>query len=141
MGAVASFNGSAWMARYPEFRHVPLTLVESYFAEAGLYHSNDGSGPVRDAGQQLLLMGMVTAHIAALYARNEDGEAASPLVGRITNASEGSVSVQTQSDYPPGSAQWWQQSKYGASYWAATSGYRTMHYRPGRGRFLGSVPR
>ena len=39
--------------------------------------------------------------------------------------------MQTENLYPPGSAQWWQQTKYGAAFWAATSQYRGMRYVPG----------
>jgi hypothetical protein len=70
---------------------------------------------------------MVTAHIAALNAPI-GGQPSSPLVGRINNATEGTISVQTQMDYPAGSAQWFVQTKYGAAYWAATAGFRTMRY-------------
>lgn len=140
MGAVATFSFIAFAARYREFATLDTTLAESYFAEASLYHANDGTGPVRDPAQQALLMNMVTAHIAALNALDDDSDPKSPLVGRISNASEGSVSVAVQNDYPPGTAQWWQQSKYGSSYWAATAGYRTMRYRPGPRRYFGSTP-
>jgi hypothetical protein len=59
-----------------------------------------------------------------------NGQQASPLVGRIDNASEGSVAVATQNDYPPGTPQWFQQTKYGSDYWAASAPFRTMRYRP-----------
>lgn len=77
-----------------------------------------------------MLLNMATAHIAALNSPL-NGQASSPLVGRITNASEGSVSVQTQFDVPPGSAQWWAQTKYGAAFYAATAQFRVMQYFPG----------
>ena len=134
MGAAVSFNPSAFAVRYPELQGVGTAQLAAFFSEAGLYHANDGSGPVSDAGQQLILMNMATAHIAALNALDSNGNPVSPLVGRISSASEGSVSVSVQNDYPPGSAQWWQTTKYGSSYWAATVGYRTMQYRVGRQR-------
>ena len=139
MGAIAVFNYVAWAERYPEFSAVSETLATAYFAEASIYHANDGSGPVCDPNVQLTLLNMLTAHIAARYA-TVDGEAASTLVGRISNASEGSVSVGTTLDVPPGSAQWFAQSKYGYDYWAATAVYRTMRYIPGRCRTFGSFP-
>ena len=58
----------------------------------------------------------------------------SPLVGRITSATEGSVSVSTQFDVPPGSAQWFAQTLYGAEFWTATAAYRTMRYLPSPAR-------
>jgi hypothetical protein len=85
------------------------------------------------------LLNMLVAHLAQLNlpAGGGDGSAGgtnaaapSPLVGRITNATEGSVSVQTQMDLPLGSAQWFNQTPYGAQFWAATAAYRTMRYVP-----------
>lgn len=129
--AVVTFDYGVWTARYPEFSaSVPQGLAQLYFNEATLYVDNTGTGPVQDAGQLAVLLNMVTAHIAALNAP-VDGQAASPLVGRITNASEGSVSVGVQMDLPAGSAQWFAQTKYGIAFWQATSQFRTMRYVPG----------
>jgi hypothetical protein len=128
MGVTVNFDYNAWVARYPEFSPtgaqpvVPSTAA-AYFAEAGFFLDNNGTGPVEDSGMQLRLMNMLTAHIAAL------NNAA--LVGRITNASEGSVSVVVENSYESGSAQWYQQTKYGAAFWAATGQYRRMRYAPG----------
>jgi hypothetical protein len=132
MGAIASFDPNAWLSRYPEFAGiVSPAQAQGYFSEATLYLANDGSGPVKDAGQQLALLGMLVAHIAALNAAQPKagGQPMQPLVGRISGATEGSVSVQIQNDYPPGTAQWYQTTRYGSAFWAATAGYRTMRYR------------
>jgi hypothetical protein len=81
---------------------------------------------------------MLTAHIAWLNApRDADGNPAStgspasPIVGRINSASEGSVSVQADiGDATAGSPSqpWYMQTRYGAAYWAATAQYRTARY-------------
>lgn len=136
MGATASFDYQVFKLRYPEFNAVPEALVAQYFIEATLFHANNGSGPVCDAPTQLLLLNMVTAHIAQLNAPAAvPPQPGSPqMVGAISSASEGSVSVSATNNYPPGSAQWWQQTKYGSSYWTATAAYRTMHYIPNPGR-------
>jgi hypothetical protein len=105
-------------------------LAQQYFFEAQLYCDNTACSPIRDASQRAILLNMVTAHIAALNAPI-DGQPSSPLVGRIANATQGSVTVATQMDVPPGSAQWFAQTKYGAAFWAATAQYRTMQYIPG----------
>ena len=89
MGVIVQFNYERWLARYPEFSQVAQPTAQEYFGEATLYLRNDGTGPVRDAETQLRLLNMLTAHIAALNAPSADGEPASPLVGRINNASEG----------------------------------------------------
>lgn len=130
MQGVVVFDYSVWSARYPELAaSVMQPLAQSYFCEATLYCDNTPCSPISDLCQRALLLGMMTAHIAALNAPL-NGEASSPLVGRISGATEGSVSVQTQNDYPAGTVQWFQQTKYGAAFWAATAQFRTMHYVP-----------
>jgi len=131
MDNVVVFNYGTWAIRYPElYESVVQPLAQQYFNEAQLYCDNTPASIIRDLVQRATLLNMVTAHIAALNAPL-NGQPSSPLVGRISNASEGSVSVQTQNDYPAGTVQWWQQTKYGAAFWAATAAYRTMRYVPG----------
>jgi hypothetical protein len=60
--------------------------------------------------------------------------------GRISSASEGSVSAAFDMNVPPGSAQWWAQTKYGSDYWLAMAPYRTMQYRPGPRRVFSRWP-
>jgi hypothetical protein len=50
-------------------------------------------------------------------------------VGRVSSASEGSVSASFDYGTPtPGSGAWFQQSQYGAAFWQATSSLRGMQY-------------
>lgn len=128
MGVIASFDYGTFTTLFPEFSSLDATLANSYFTRAGLIHANDGSGPVRDANTQALLMNLMTAHIAQLN-KLQNGQAVSELVGRIDNANEGSVSVSATFDVPPGVPQYYAQTKYGVEYWAATAQYRTMRYR------------
>lgn len=136
MGAIAQPNYAAFQALYTEFdastgsQPVSQAQYNSWFTQAGLYWRNDGTGPVTIAAIQLELMQMVVAHIAARYAANAAGGSASGLVGRISQASEGSVSVSTDMGAQPASAAWWQQTKYGADFWAATAAFRTARYIP-----------
>jgi|ERR1700724_1703884 len=131
MGVIVSFNYTAWAARYPEFSGVDPALVQLYFNEATMYCRNDGGGPVSTAPIQTTLLNMLTAHICQLNAAL-NGQDSSQIVGRIENASQGSVSVATEMDLP-GSAAWFKQTKYGVAFWQATAGYRTMRYmRPGQ---------
>jgi len=136
MGAVVTFDYTAWSARYPEFNST-VTEVQAnlYFAEAQLYLANDGSGPVCDPPPpapsiQLALLGMLTAHIAQLNAGSSI-QPVVPLVGRINNATEGSVTVGTDGLNLPGTAAWYTQTKYGLAFYQATAAYRTFRYRPG----------
>jgi hypothetical protein len=129
--AIVAFDYSLWSARYPELAaSVQPATAAAYWAEAGLYCDNTACSVITDdsaGGQRAMLLGMVTAHIAAINAPL-NGQPASTLVGRISNATEGSVTVATQNDYPAGTVQWWQQTKYGAAFWAATPQFRTARY-------------
>ena len=130
---VAVFDPTAWVLAYPEFAAVDPAVAGQYFALATLYLSNDATSAVADVGQRGTLLGLITAHLASLSTRE--------LVGRISNATEGSVSVQTEMGVPSNSSAFWMQTRYGAMYWQATANLRTMRYVPGplaqRPRFPG----
>jgi hypothetical protein len=125
-----TFDYPLFVARYPEFNQLPAALAQLYFNEASLYCDNTGAGFVTDAGQQTLLMMMATAHIAYINAPTTQGGSGSSLVGRISDATEGSVSVSTDYGTQSASAAFWLQSKYGAAFWKATGQYRTSLYIP-----------
>lgn len=135
--APVTFNYATWVARYPEFSAVSPDLAGSYFDEAGLYFANCGWTASLKIAPTLL--NMLTAHIAALNAPQANGspattgQPASPLVGRIDQASEGSVSVHADmgdANAASPSQAWYMQTKYGAAYWAATAQFRTARYSP-----------
>jgi hypothetical protein len=137
-GQGVQFNYQAWVARYPEFAPVPQDLAQLYFDEAGLYYSN--CGWTASLPQAPTLLNMLTAHIAWLYCPKDasgnpaaTGAVASQVVGRITNASQGSVSVAADmggaTDGSPSQA-FFMQTKYGSSFWFATSSFRTGRYIP-----------
>ena len=126
-----TFNYETWVARYPEFAYVTSDLAELYFQEAGLYFSNVAGSWTGSLPQASLLLNMLTAHIAALNAPNPNGTGGSRMVGRISSASEGSVSVQADmGDATAGSPSqaWYMQTKYGAAYWYATVNFRSAIY-------------
>lgn len=133
MGVQVGFNIVGFRSRYPEFDDVPDGLIQQYFTEATIFHRNDGGGPVSDTNQQTILLNMVTAHICKLNAPVR-GEPSPDAVGRVSNASEGSVSVALEMDVPAGSAQWWAQTKYGIAYWTASAPFRMMRYKAPRPR-------
>jgi hypothetical protein len=128
-----AFNPAVFTGRYPEFLaayNANPSLFASFFAEAGLYVNNTSLSVVQDLGKLELFLNMVTAHIAFLAGTlSADGQARP--VGRVSGASQGSVSAQF--DYPatqPGSGEWFAQSQYGIAFWQATSCYRGMQYSP-----------
>ena len=121
------FDVTAFKTRYPEFAAVSDPLLQSCFDEAGFYLSNGDKSPVGDLARRAVLLNMLTAHIAylggALAADGRPGP-----VGRVSNASEGSVSVGLEY-MVPGSHSWFTQTQYGASFFQATSSLRGFRYR------------
>ena len=82
MGAIATFDPVAFVARYPEFAMIAPATLTAYFNAATLYLANDGTGSVTSPTAQATLLNMLTAHVAALNS-GVNGEAPSGLVGRI----------------------------------------------------------
>ena len=127
---VVTFDPAAFSERYPEFSTASTPLLTRFFDEATLYCANTPAAIVSDTTERELLLNMLTAHIGAIYF-GANGNDPSELVGRISDASEGSVSVRSEMNEVPGKAAWYMQTKYGASYWAATAKYRQMRYVSG----------
>lgn len=126
--AVVAFNLAAFRLRYPEFAAVGDAVIIDLFSEAGLYVSNSDSSPISDLVVRARVLNMVTAHLTAMNF-GVNGEAASPLVGRIEGAAEGSVNVKMAYAASSGTKAWYDQTKYGAAAWAALAPFRTFQYR------------
>lgn len=140
MGVIVAFSLPSFVAQYPEFGAVASDVANAWWNQATLYNANDGSGPVQDLTTQQTLLNMLTAHIGALAGfLNPNGKPNPTVVGRISSASEGSVSVQTDmgSAATPGSRFWFQQTQYGAAWWQATLKYRSARYVPGFNQSIG----
>lgn len=135
------FNYPLWAARYPEFSDtVGEDLAQIFFSEAELYLDNTASSKVADnapAGRRALLLNMLVAHVAALSV-GTNGSPVSPFIGRITQATQGTVSVTADMGPISGSQAWFMQTKYGANYWQATASLRQGgRYKSPRGPYLG----
>ena len=140
MGVIVAFDFNAFSATFPELEPIGAPLAGQYFAIATLMHANDGSGPISSAAVQSSLLNLLTAHIAWLFAPRDasgnpaqSGSAAPNLTGRVSSATEGSISVQTEAleGFNTAQASWLSQTRYGALYWASTARFRVMHYRRG----------
>lgn len=124
--AAVVFDPTAFKARYPEFTAVANATLTACFNEAGLYLSNADNSPVQNITRRATLLNMLTAHIAFIGGKLAADGMPRP-VGRLSQAGEGSVSAAFEGP-PPGSAQWFQQSQYGAAFWQATSSLRGFRY-------------
>lgn len=129
------FDYATWILRFPIFTAVSEPLAQLYFDEAGILCANNTCNPYYCSGQLSVLLNLLTAHIAWLNAPRDTqgnpattGTAPAPIVGRISSASEGSVSLSAENQYPPGTPQWYQQTQWGSEYWVLTANSRTMRY-------------
>lgn len=127
------FNADTFVARFPEFSGTNGELLEMYFDEACLKLKNTDSSIVKDEKERRILLYLLTAHIAQLGQQTAKGNG--NLVGRISSASEGSVSVSTDAGPVTNAQAWYMQTVYGAEYWALTAKYRRMRYYPAPRRF------
>lgn len=148
MTAAVTFDYAAWIVEYPEFSLVSSGQAQGYFNRAGLYFINDACNPAFGAGTLLMLLNLLTAHIAWLNApRNALGQpdstgtqTASSLVGRINTATEGSVSVGSEFKGDGGPTQdWYLSTRYGSDFWVATGWTRTGRYIPAVSVIAGGV--
>ncbi len=134
-GGIVVFDYGLFAMRYPELAgSINATLAQQFFNEAQTYCDNTPCSPIPYCPpyqtERQTLLNMMTAHIIALNVPL-NGNASSPLVGRIDSATEGSVTVHADMPNQPGAAAWYQQTKYGAAFWTATAKYRQMLYAPG----------
>jgi len=142
-GSPVAFNYATWVASFPELANVNPTQAAMYFSFATLYFDNTG-GWQSALAQAPALLNLLTAHIAFLFApRDAQGNPSSTgtvpppaLVGRISSATQGSITVQADYESNAGSPSqdWYMQSRYGAAYWGATAQFRMAHYMGGQQR-------
>lgn len=137
-----TFDFSEWIAIFPEFAACNSAQAGFWFARASFLCWNSLYNPAVaatcDTAMLKTLLYLLTAHIAWLNAPRDaagapasQGAPPSPLVGRIDSAAEGSVNVHADmGDANAGSPSqaWYEQTRYGAEYWAMTAFARTARY-------------
>lgn len=139
--APVTYSYADWIAAFPEFAGCSAPQGQAYFNRAATIFANSTLNPAycaQGAAGFKTVFYMLTSHIAWLNAPRDangnpaaTGQPASPIVGRINTASEGSVSVGADmGDANAGSPSqaWYMQTRYGAEFWAATAGQRTANY-------------
>lgn len=112
---VVVFDPQEFKTLYPEFAKTEDATLTLYFNAACLLLDNTEKSMVKDLAERKMLLYMLTCHIATLKANGNT------LVGTITSASEGKVSVSLT---PFQSANWYMTTQCGAMYWQATAKYR-----------------
>jgi hypothetical protein len=145
--AIVVFDPNAFKVQYPEFAGISSGLVTGNFNIATLYCNNTDASIVTDIPTRTTLLWLLTAHVTKLYNGTNDGAGnvvlPSDVVGRISTAKEGTVEVISEMGPPSASAAWYNQTRYGAAYWAATVKFRSFNYVPYRSPAMnlpGSIP-
>lgn len=140
MGVQITFNYANWALIFPQFSSVSQPQVVGLVLPlAEQYCRNDGGGPVTTIAAQTNLLNLMVAHVCQLLFGTNEQPGPAQLVGRISSATEGSVSVAV--DFPTtAGAAWYNQTQWGAAFWAATAPYRTMRYVPGPRRSFAPWP-
>lgn len=144
---VVTFVYADFITQYPQFAGLTAPQLTGYFDQATILCGNNirnpaigGMGPTWGAKTLTTLLYLLTAHIAWLLSSKDangnpssTGTGGAALVGRIDQATEGSVSVHaTMGDDAAGSPSqpWYMQTQWGSTYWAMTAGMHTGQYVP-----------
>lgn len=119
--AVVTLDADAWRELYPAFAAATDAQVRHWFAVACLLVDNSERSPVPYDPparlQRQAILDLVMCHLATLDRRGG-------IVGRMSNAAQGSVN--TGIDYQAGNknAAWWTQTQCGATVWQLLKPYR-----------------
>lgn len=129
--AVITFDPTAFKAEYPEFTATSDARATNMFtiAEQSILDNTDGS-PVMDPSYRTQLFYMLVAHLLLIFGATDTPTLNNAPPGRISSATEGTVTSQFEYKLPDGSAMaaWFIQTKYGAMYWTATARFRSAKY-------------
>lgn len=133
--AVVVFDYAEWALIYPTIAaHTPQPLAEAYFDIATTICDNSPCAiipydPPEKTTRKTALY-LLVAHIATLNGPVQNGS-----VGRVSSATQGSVSVGLEYNVSKGAA-WFTQTQWGATYWQMVRPYMLGGvYHPGRQPF------
>lgn len=107
--AAVVFDPEEFREVYPQFANTSDTVCRFAFAEAELHLNNTDASPVKNEEKRKILLFMLTCHILTLKERGGD------VVGQLSSASEGSVSVSYSVPSVAG-AEWFSQTQCGLAY-------------------------
>lgn len=139
-GTTVTFVYSDWIQQYPQFVNISQTLVEGdILTTAEQFCRNDGRNPVCNPTLLLTMLNLMVAHLCQLfYPPNQPAGQVGQVVGRMSDAREGSVAVQF--DFPTPSnmdVAWYSQTPYGLAFYKLmpkTGRYFPMTYPYAYGR-------
>jgi hypothetical protein len=124
---VVLFEPAVFKAAYPEFATITDPVLSANFDLATLVLANSCRGAVQNAAKREQLLNLLVAHITQL--RNGiNGQPASGVVGQVTGATQGTVSVEAFAIPATLNQAWFSQTAWGLLFWTATASFRTMRY-------------
>lgn len=127
MEGVVVFDPAEFRALYPLITATDVQL-EDYFAMAETFLDNTECSLVKDLKSRKRMLYLLVAHIATITGTAEKGN---NIVGRISSATEGTVSVSIDYGTMGNNERWYLQTPWGAMYWQLTKKYRSAVYRMG----------
>lgn len=133
------YDFKTWVSLFPIFQQCTTEQGQNWFNRATFLCGDQTTNPTFCVpGMLSTALYLLTSHIGWLDAPRDGngnpaatGQPPSPIVGRINTASEGSVSVGADmGDANAGSPSqaWYEQTRWGAEYWAMTAAVRMGRY-------------
>lgn len=125
MSNIFVFDPTTFKLAYPQFKNFTDEQLEWFFEEVeGTVLDNSETSCLSVKLRKKLFYWLV-AHQAELQGRINSGN--SSLVGRVSTATQGTVSISTDfTSSPTAMSQWLNQTPYGQKYYAFTSPYRSV---------------
>ena len=134
---IVVFDPAQFVTAFPAFAFLPVPVLTANFNTACLYLNNTLCSIVCDEPTRANLLNLITAHVTALL-NGVNGQPPSGVVGRVSQATQGSVSGTFEySTEVTDSQAWWIQTPWGAAAWQALLPYRTARYVTGSCDFGG----
>ncbi len=127
-----SLDYAVFIAQFIAFASLTQAQITAAYAEALATLSSQITNLTGDpAIDQInaIRMNYATAHLLAIL-YGENGNPPSGIVGRVDDATQGSVHVHADMGTMGQGAVWWNQTVYGARFWALTEPLRRLSYVP-----------
>lgn len=129
--SIVELNKPKFRAMFPEFSNIADDLLPFLFDQATDYLDNTEMSLVANSDKRERLLYLLMAHLAYMRYGDNEEKGGSGMVGRVSSASEGSVSVSSELGQVEFRNAWYTLSPYGMDYWQATKVYRMATYYPG----------
>ena len=129
--AVVELDIEEFKKQYPVFNSLDDAVYKRLFSLACLKVNNTDHSLVINIEERGMLLYLLMAHFAELdpgIVDTNGSNGSGGLVGRVSSASEGSVSISSEYAAMTQSSAWYLQTQYGAMYWELTSRYRKFRY-------------